>query len=330
MSQKVSRPSANAPWSPPNLSTWLTQVDETQYWLLPGFIPQDAHTLMSGQQKRAAKTMTALAMTLSLATKTKYALFEPPKKTKVCYVLEEGAKAETKQRIVSIAKGMKIDPYTALTNVSWVFRERVKLDDDKWRIRLVKHCAETKAELIVLDAMSYLHKGDENDTKEMIQVVDTLQALRQTGASTLYLAHLDKVRGENPKADIDTQVRGSSVTVNAYDNHIANRRYHMRDAHIDVIVRPRGGEERFYSMAWDFPGAGEDGGAKLSMTEKNAGDIDDKFVTKCERKLKEDKTYSLTALRELWDVSKKVGMAVIEKLEDQGRLEEDGEDWRVV
>lgn len=322
------------PWQPPTLAEWLDSVDESARWIIENLIPDDALVIISGQQKRAFKTWFAFLVALSVATGKTFGLLKPQRTGPVLIIEEEGSKAETKGRFLKLCATYGIDPKT-LTNIRFSHRERVKLDDKDWRRKLVLLVREMKPALVIYDALTLSHTGDENKQEDMIAVVDSMQAARQQGATFIMLAHLDKARGENPRADIDNQVRGSSVVVNAYDSHLALRRYKMTAAHIDLIARHRGASEHFYSASWDVADPTDQapqGKAKLSLLEVIEGaKANDGLINKCRAicEASSAPSWSARGLREAWEVSEKTAKLVREALVEEGFLMQQGAAWKV-
>lgn len=249
---------AESSWEPPTLATWMKDVKDKRRWLFDKFLPYDALVLVSGHQKRAYKTWTADAIALLLASGKSFGALMPVQAGTVLYIEEEGQPVETRNRLQGLANAFQID-IAALDNLFYVFRNRVKLDDKKWQQRLERTIAKHKPTLVILDAMVYLHSADENKTNDMQAIVNVLQTIRASGASVLYLAHLNS-KGSDHKIDIDEQVRGSGLFTNAYDMHLALRKYDATNGPfpIALTVRARGAPERRYEVSWDIRNEGGD------------------------------------------------------------------------
>lgn len=237
-------------WRLQNFSEWRQTVPLTTRWIVPGFIPKDSLVLISGQQKLAFKTWTADTLAISMSTGKQLGPFAPLEPVPVLYIQEEGSKQGTKGRIDGIAKTYGIDPNDL--KFYFVFRERIKLDNDLWRRRLIGAIRHLGIEVLILDALTYMHDAEENSNAEMGVAIETMRIARGEGVTVIFLAHLDKDRGSRKKADIDNQLRGASVVVNAYDVHFALRRYSAKDAHIDLTLRAREQEERQFVVTWDI------------------------------------------------------------------------------
>lgn len=306
-------------WKILNYAEWREKVPPATRWIIPGFLASEALVMMSGQQKLAWKTWTADTLAVSVSTGKAVGPFEPLEAVPVLYFQEEGTHQGTKMRLDGIANTWGIDP-RSLTNLHFVFHERLKLDVEDWKLKVVGAIRHLGIKLLILDAITYMHLADENKTSEMGKVVDTLQLCKSLGTTVLWLAHLDKDRGSKRKADIDTQPRGSSLVVNAYDYHFALRRYNARDAHIDLILRAREQEERHYCVTWDIvkhnekvfdEHLGKDvdveviDKAALALREVNEEPAQDKegMLDKFAKMLAPGKEYSANELRSEWSCS---------------------------
>lgn len=243
-------------WAEP-FGDWLLTPAKTKAWLIDGLIPMDSLVLLSGHQKRAAKTYFALAVAIAIATNKANGELKPIETGNVLFVEEEGSHAETQTRALAVIRAMGLDPEEsreALNKIRWVFRKSVQLDRYQWQARLKQAAELLQPVLTIFDAVFALHSGDENKVSDMAPIIKTFNHIRNVsgGGSVLYLAHLDKDRGENPKKDIDTQVRGSGVLVNAYDTHLAARRYSEHDHEIAMKVRYRDREPQDWKLRWEF------------------------------------------------------------------------------
>lgn len=317
-------------WTPPTFNDWLTQVEKERRWLMPGFILEDGLQLLSGQKKRAMKTFFALTQTFCLATGRSTSLFKPVEDMPVLFVEEEGGRAETKERCLGIMKTLGIrEDERKLRNIYFAHRVRTKLDDPKWRKSLISLIKRTGIKFVVLDALVYMHSADENRVPDMQPVVETMQEMRYHGATVEFLCHLDKTRGEDRKADIDTQVRGTGVFTDMYDQHIALRRYKASDPHIELTCRFRSAEERKYHVNWLIE-SHTDGDrdiidqAKLSILERFDEEVDKEAMAKrCAQKLQPGAYYSEGDLKQIWNVGSKSAQAISRTLCEQGIFEKD-------
>lgn len=322
----------------PTMAEWLHEAADARRWIVPGFIPEESLVLISGQQKRAWKTWFADVLALAISTGTPIGGMEVLDSRPVLYCQEEGSKAGTKNRIEGLCRSNGIQP-DDLLDIHYAFHRRVKLDDTGWRKDLIDYCLQMNIGAVILDAVTYMHTGDENKISEMAPVVETVQELRALGISVVFLAHLDKMRGESPSADIDSQVRGSSIVANAYDVHLAFRRYKASDKNIQLIVRGREQEEKEYVVTWDLMLGTEDEETKLRRIEKvslsvkefNEGTRLELMSQTCYAAMLENQEYTLKTMYDAWNLGGSGDCKrVRELLIAQGLIEKNGTIYKKV
>lgn len=312
-------------WVVPTLPAWLAEAEKARKWLYPGLLLEEAIVCMSGQKKRAKKSMTAFAMGIGLAAGKPVGIWKPDGVASVLIAEEEGPRASTRERLLAICNGMGVDP-ASLNNVHFAFHQGVKLDQKKWRERLCKKVEEVKARLLILDAIVYMHDGDENKVADMAPVRETMHAVRSLGCTTMFLAHTDKARGEDPKADIDSQVRGSGLTTDAYDQHLALRRYNADDPITALTIRGRDQEERKYSVKWSFESV-KDITTRAAMVVEDPKASFQNLILECANKLAMEHKYSLRLLQDLWQVPKSRAQLILDHLEELRLIEKRDSAW---
>jgi hypothetical protein len=298
---------------------------DARRWLIPGFVSQQGIVLVSGQQKLARKTLFADMLTLCGATKTAHSMVAPVRPINILYIEEEGEDFGTHNTFSAMGNGIGVDP-KSISNVFYAFHDRVTLDTPRWRKHLVSKIKEHEIDLVILDALTYLHEGDESSTADMVRVVKTLQDLRAAGAAVMCLAHLDKQRGEDPSRDIDTQIRGSATIVNAYDVHLALRRYREKQRWVDLTVRQRHGPEEHLRIYWDLQNNPDKSLKKVSFVirPRNVNPSTQAVQEQALQSLEPDTEYSLTDLIEAWCLPKDTASTLRNILLKQGALEKYG------
>jgi hypothetical protein len=260
-------------------------------------------------------------MALSLASGVPVGPFEPVEPINVLYCQEEGSVRGTETRLDGLIRTYKI-PEEAEQRIFYAQHHRVKLDDAEWQRAIVAAAIEWNVGVAIFDALTYMHLGDENKNNEMEKVVETFQLLRKHGITSVVLVHLDKDRGSRKKADIDTQVRGGSIIMNAYDYHHALRRYHSKDAHIDLTVRAREQEEREYTVTWDLkPGKDESiDSVKLACVPRDENTAKDAMIARALTVLSPGKVYKAGDLPRIWGVGAETARWMRSRMEQLGSL----------
>lgn len=103
----------------------------------------------------------------------------------------------------AIAENLTLEP---------IMGSRLNIMDDRHLARVVEYCGN--ARLIVLDTLSRIHQLDENSNGDMAQLVGALEYVAATtGASVLYLHHVNKGSAREGQADQQQAARGASALI---------------------------------------------------------------------------------------------------------------------
>lgn len=124
-----------------------------------------------------------------------------------------------------------------------------------------------KPDIVVLDAITYMHNGKENDPENMLVMVKGLFSIRDRGITVIGVMHTSKDGQKNTELrDIDLDLRGHSSQLDAYDAHFGFRRWSPAGSgYIDLICRYRERPETTYKVHWEIPQPGIIGPIKLNM-----------------------------------------------------------------
>ena len=283
------------------LNEWFKQASTSEMWLINGYMPYGGITLMSGHSKRAHKTWLADLTALTIATgKTLMEGWEPigvpTGGAPVVYIEEEGTAPTNKERIIALMNYYNIKE-ESVAKIFYGFHQYVKLDNPEWVKFIKDQILEIEPALCIFDALTYMHSGDANSEKDIAPMVTALREFRGLSTTVLGLMHLNGSQGEDPKADIDSQFRGSKLVVNAYDSHLALRKYAGNaKGPITFITRQKKMEEKEQGIRWMFDNL-PDGtlvGAHAELLE-HAEDVQNYLVL-----LEKNKPYTIAALRKTW------------------------------
>jgi len=312
-------------FTPHRIIDWWREPIEDLTWLLDDLLPAGAMVMMSGPRKRGYKTWLALSMSMALASGRNYGnVFKPVAPKRVLFVEEEGTRPDTRDRVGKVMRMLDINP--ASLNVSdpfydnflWFHHLRLKLDNPVHVSYLIKLVKQYGIELIVLDALTYMHDVDENSKKDMQILNNALMNMRSTGCTVLYLVHTNKA-SDREEADIDTGVRGSSVMLDAYDAHFALRRLKPRD-NLVLTVRYRDHEETQFDISWKIE-KDQSGKAQLIISPRNSEsrqvDIVDTLV---DRGFMAGQPYTFKQFREALDLPSGLAAEKRGELIDTGKI----------
>jgi hypothetical protein len=149
---------------------------------------------------------------MSLATGEKVFGRFPTKQSIVLYVDEDSGDARLMKERLNILKAAKT------SEVGFIYRSGMRLDDKVSVDRLVKTVESCGAGMVILDALVSLHDQDENASGQMRRVFDAVRRLVDAGATVLVIHHRRK-DGFVGTSRGSQSLRGSSDIVAAADAH---------------------------------------------------------------------------------------------------------------
>lgn len=139
-----------------------------------------------------------------------------PKKTgRVIYFAGEDPKPALIKRVHSIGQHLRDSAREAIAAnliLEPIMGKRLNVMDEAHLRRVIEYSAD--ARLIVLDTLSRIHQLDENSNGDMAHLVATLEHVAATtGASVLYLHHVNKGSARDGQTDQQQAARGASALI---------------------------------------------------------------------------------------------------------------------
>lgn len=140
---------------------------------------------------------------------------QPQRTGRVVYLAGEDPEPVLIRRIHSIGKHLSEEARENIAEnliVQPVMGAMINIMDQRHRSRVTEFCAGTR--LIVLDTLSRIHSLDENSNGDMARLLATLEGVAATtGASVLYLHHVNKGSARDGQAHQQQAARGASALV---------------------------------------------------------------------------------------------------------------------
>lgn len=162
-------------------------------WIGPAILPKGGVCLFGGHSK-IGKSFLALEVARALVTGTPlfgYSDFQTPEPANVLYVEREiGEHGLQKRASIVFAD----EDLVAVENRLWYISQDpdTMLDTMAGMNKLIEMIGDTRANVVILDPISHLHSGDENDNTQMTKVFNNIERLRQKFSSnglSFVLAH---------------------------------------------------------------------------------------------------------------------------------------------
>jgi regulatory protein RepA len=185
-------------------------------FIWPGFLAGTVGALIS--PGGTGKSFFALEASISLACSVAggdLVAIDPPKTGPVVYLAGEDPVPALLHRLYAIGKHLPSTAREAIAKnliLEPILGQRVNLVDKRYLDSLISRYRS--ARLIVLDTLSRMHSLDENNNSDMALLLSNLETLaHETGASVLYLHHVNKGSARDGQSDQQQAARGASALI---------------------------------------------------------------------------------------------------------------------
>ena len=239
----------------PYLVDFLSEVEQEAppKWLVEPFLVAGGLHIISGQRKLARKTLFSETLALALARGKPTGPFDVREKHRVLYVQQEGTRRGAADLANALLRTNGVEHEEIKDTFLYLHRHsHFKLDsEDDFSLRLVvSACSDLGIEIVFLDCATFMMTGDENSPEAVGLVTDSLAEIRRRGITPVILVHTGKA--SSTITDFDLHLRGHSKWADAYDQHLALRRYGPQQAHVALYIRGREVEETTepYRLFW--------------------------------------------------------------------------------
>jgi len=173
-------------------------------WLVEGLWGRQAVGVVGGIPK-AGKTWLGLDLAVAVAAGVpalgRFRVHDPG--TVLLYIAEDQAH-EVRERIAGIAQSAGVD--LERLPVGLITEPALRLDLDADRDRLNAALAKLKPRLLVLDPLVRLHRGDENSSAEISDILGFLRQMQREHSTAILLVHHVRKAGAG---DTGQALRGS-------------------------------------------------------------------------------------------------------------------------
>src|SRR3990167_3935531 len=147
---------------PTRFLDWLGQPDPKIVWLVKGLVPASSLCMLSGPRKRAYKTYLAMLIALIHAFGFKWWEWTAEEPGNVLFLEEESTQGENKRRFRNLMDGIGLTGVKPKGEIFFQLHSRFKLDDPKMVFDLIKFVKTNHVNLVILDAITYMQRGNPN------------------------------------------------------------------------------------------------------------------------------------------------------------------------
>ena len=200
-------------------------------WMIENLWMAEAVGIIGGQPK-LWKSWMCLDMAVSVSSGTAcLGRFQVKKPGPTLVFMAEDEQHEVRRRVDCICKNRDLD-VNAL-DLHLITSHRLYLDDDDDRDMLRRMIEHVRPKLLLLDPLVRLHRGNENDSRDIAALLGFLRELQRQYSCAVLLAHHASKRGhgrpgQGLRGSSDLHAFGSS---NLYLSH--------RDGDVEVTVEHR-------------------------------------------------------------------------------------------
>lgn len=187
--------------------------DPSLDYVVHGLIPRAAPFVIGGYPKQG-KTLLIEDLTVAIACGSSdwcgFPISEDMRGARVLLMPREDTARETRIRLWRLARGRGLDPRDLAGKLEVDPISVLYLDDDKL-VEKLRRSAE-RFDLVLIDSLQTVHRGDENSAKDMAVVCGAWRDIAlQTGKAVGLIHHFNGKGAEGDKRDPGHKLRGSSA-----------------------------------------------------------------------------------------------------------------------
>lgn len=237
-------------------------------WVVQDLIPSEGITIISAAPG-SYKTWLMMEIALSVSQGEKIFGRYQTNKTNVLIVDEESGPRLLHERFkrLSAPKG---------TAISYLSRTGEKVDE-AYINRLVSVCKDNGIGFVIFDSLVRFHRGDENASKDMAELLDQFKRLADNSIAVLIAHHNRKsIQGASSSS---ADMRGSSDILAAIDCHIALIRRNNDDC-VDVVQTKNRYMQEIRPFKLRFVSGVDSSTFLFEKEQPNKKDVDESFKNK--------------------------------------------------
>ncbi len=224
-------------------------------WLVEGYL-HEKNICIFGGEPSGYKSLTALHLALALAEGAPFLNKYPSKKSRVLYIDEENGHEELLKRLPLLRAGMGLEKSNC-QNLVFIPKIGFSIEDQTMRGDLYNVIKSRKIEVIIIDTLSRVRRGDDDKAQEVNKLYTTVftPLTNQFGVAWVLIHHFrKKQKGGSGEHGIDSDdLRGSSELRNISDSILLFLRKKNADNFVLKHDKMRGSKEQFdqdVHVAW--------------------------------------------------------------------------------
>lgn len=207
-----------------NIDEFLKQQEKVE-WIVPNIIAQKSIGFVVGLPE-TGKTWMMIDLAIKAAQGEKWLGKFETKKVKVLFIDQERFRGETQRRFGTVVAGTNV----ALTssNGLWIksgttIRLNLQHSFDAFR----KELNEIKPDLVIVDSFVSFHTNEENNRKDIQEVLERVKELRnEIGCTFLFIHHENKMAFDKEAGDPSIAQMAGSIAIPAVAEMVLTVRKH--------------------------------------------------------------------------------------------------------
>jgi hypothetical protein len=217
------------------ISELLAQPDVEPDWMVDQLFTVGSNGWVAAEPK-VGKSWVVLELAYALSTGSpflgRFAIKQP---RRVLYIQEEDTETRVKRRLVRLIAGDATRSAPSDEYFRYVIRLGFKLDSLPWLEALRQDIMAHKPEVVIMDVFNRLHGADENNQKEMTELLNRLIRLNTDYGCSFLLVHHNKKAQAGLDVRANQMIRGSGVLAGWAECSLYLRR--AKEQHT-IIVTP--------------------------------------------------------------------------------------------
>lgn len=174
-----------------SIETFL-ETDEKVEWIADGLIARNSIGFIVGLPE-TGKTWVMLDLAIEAARGGKWLGCFPVSQNKVLFIDQERFKGETKRRFKAVLSGKDLSPKD-VPNLFIKCGTSIKLDLDQSYAAFHKELLRIKPNLVIVDSLATFHTKEENNRKDIQEVLERIKSLRnEFNCTFLFIHHENKL-----------------------------------------------------------------------------------------------------------------------------------------
>lgn len=217
------------------ISELMAMPDEEPEWMVNPLFTVASNGWI-GAEPKVGKSWAGLELVYCLSTGSPFlGRFAVPQRRKVLYIQEEDSSRRVRRRLGQIIRGDATRSVPSDEYLRYVIREGFRIDSPVWIELLRRDVIDFLPDVIVLDVFNRLHGQNENDQKEMTEILRILTSFTNEYGCAFIVVHHDRKPQQGNEARGNQRLRGSGVLGGWGECSLYLRRAKEKDT---IIVTP--------------------------------------------------------------------------------------------